>query len=83
MTEDVNRHRLRQFQRMVNDLDRNENGRHEGDVDCGDPTGVSQGNPRLHTGDILGYDIGGRPYVMPPRGQRHDPDAWGPAEQPS
>jgi hypothetical protein len=71
--------RLSVFARMVNDLDRNEHGRHEGDVDGGDPTGVSQGNPRLHTGDVLGYSIAGdqRPYVMPERGQRHDPQAWG------
>ena len=46
-------------------------------LDVGDPTGVSQGNPRLHAGDVLGYDIGGRPYVMPERGKRHDPAAWG------
>lgn len=69
--------RLRKFQRMVNDLDRNEHGRHEGDADVGDPTGVSHGNPRLKTGDILGYQLGGIPYVMPERGKRHDPKAWG------
>jgi hypothetical protein len=68
---------LGRFRRMVSDLDRNEHGRHEGDADVGDPTGVSQGNPRLHTGDVLGYDIGGRPYVMPERGKRHDAQAWG------
>lgn len=69
--------RLRWWQQMVADLDRNENGRHEGDADYGDPTGISQGNPQLRTGDILGYDIGGHPYVMPERGKRHNPDAWG------
>lgn len=68
---------LRRFQRMVTDLDRNEHGRHEGDADVGDPTGVSQGNPRLKTGDVLGYSLSGTPYVVPERGQRHDPTAWG------
>lgn len=67
---------LAPFRRMVADLDRNEHGRHEGDVDAGDPTGVSHGNPRLQTGDVLGYDIGGRSYVMPERGRRGDPIAW-------
>lgn len=66
--------RLRKFERMVCDLDRNQNGRHEGDIDTG---GTSQGNPRLHTGDVLGYGLGGSVrYVMPERGRRHDPDAW-------
>jgi hypothetical protein len=64
------------FRRMVSDLDRNENGRHEGDADVGDPSGVSQGNPRMKTGDVIGYMLGGHPYVMPPRGKRHDPAAW-------
>ena len=64
------------FKRMVIDLDRNHNGRHEGDADVGDPSGVSHGG-RLHTGDLLGYGIGGRVrYVMPERARRHDPHAW-------
>jgi hypothetical protein len=66
---------------MIIDLDRNENGRHEGDADVGDPTGVSQGNPRLRTCVVLGYDMGGRPYVMPARGRRHDPTAWVPDDR--
>jgi hypothetical protein len=68
---------LRRFVTLINDLDRNENGRHEGDTDVGDPTGISHGNPHLHTGDVLGWNISGQPYVMPPRGRRHDPTAWG------
>lgn len=70
--------RLRGFERMVLDLDRNENGRHEGDADVGDRDGVSQGNPLpLTTGSTLGYGLGGSiRYVMPERGKRHDPDAW-------
>jgi len=69
-------HKLSHFKRMVTDLDRNENGRHEGDADVGDPTGVSQGNPKLKTGDILGYSISGEPYIMPERGKRYDSKAW-------
>lgn len=62
---------------LVADLDRNVNGRHEGDADVGDPTGVSQGNPLLPTGTVLGYSLGGSwQYVMPPRGERHKVDAW-------
>jgi hypothetical protein len=68
---------LQKFARMVSDLDRNEHGRHEGDADAGDPSGASQGNPLLRTGDTLGYGLGGGiRYVMPERGRRHDPDAW-------
>src|SRR4051812_18730861 len=43
--------RLQKFATMVTDLDRNEHGRHEGDVDGWEP---SKGNPRLQTGDVLG-----------------------------
>lgn len=68
--------RLRLFQSIVSDLDRNPNGRHEGDADVGDHTGVSQGNPKFTTGDVVGYQIGGRPILMPPRGKRHDPAEW-------
>jgi hypothetical protein len=68
--------RLQQFQTMISDLDRNEHGRHEGDIDAFDHTGISRGNPNLRTGAIIGYDISGRPYVMPPREVRHDPEAW-------
>lgn len=67
---------LQAFQRIVVDLDRNENGRHEGDVDVGDPSGVSQGNPNIQTGQTFAYDISGRPYVMPERKLRHNPAAW-------
>jgi hypothetical protein len=65
---------LQKFATMVSDLDRNEHGRHEGDVDGSQP---SLGNPRVQTGDVLGYSLGGSwRYVMPERGRRHDPDAW-------
>jgi hypothetical protein len=70
--------RLRKFQIMVMDLDRNEHGRHQGDIDTGDHTGVSRGNPNLMAGQVLGYSLGGGVYVVPERDKRHDPDAWGP-----
>lgn len=67
---------LRAFRRLVSDLDRNSNGRHEGDADSGDPTGISQGNPSLPTGALIGHTLNGDWIVVPPRGDRHDPDAW-------
>lgn len=71
---------LRAFRSVLLDLDRNENGRHEGDADVGDPSGVSQGNPHLRPGAVIGYTIGGqqRPIVMPARADRHRPEAWTP-----
>ena len=68
--------RLRQFAMLVSDLDRNANGRHEGDVDSGDPTGTSRGNPSMPTGALIGHTIDRMPIVVPPRTKRHDPDAW-------
>lgn len=69
--------RLNGFARIVGDLDRNEHGRHEDDIDASDPSGISQGNPHIRPGEIFGYGIGGsRVYRMPPRGQRHEPTAW-------
>ena len=50
---------------LLADLDRNAHGRHAGDVDSGDPTGVSQGNPHLPPGTVIGYSLSGDPYVMP------------------
>lgn len=65
---------LEGYQIMLSDLDRNENGRHEGDVDGGAP---SQGNPHLTTGQVLGYSIHGRwKYVVPEPRRRGDLDAW-------
>lgn len=71
---------LRRWRSLLMDLDRNENGRHEGDADVGDPSGVSQGNPHLRPGAVIGYTIGGeqRPIVMPAREDRHRPEAWTP-----
>lgn len=61
---------------IVHDLDRSPNGRHEGDVESQDPTGVSQGNPFIREGDVFGFDIAGRPYRMPPRAERSKIEAW-------
>jgi hypothetical protein len=61
---------------MWSDLDRSQHGRHEGDAEGQDPTGISQGNPFIAEGDWFGFDIAGRPYRMPPRGQRGKPEAW-------
>lgn len=72
--------RLRAFAALVSDLDRNANGRHEGDVDSDDPTGVSRGNPSLPTGALIGHTLDGRPIVVPPRSRRGDPAAWLPGE---
>lgn len=66
--------RLSRFATMVGDLDRNEHGRHEGDVDGND---VSDGNPHIRPGETFAYSLHGAvEYRMPERGQRHDPDAW-------
>ena len=66
----------RQWQEMVADLDRSPHGRHEGDAEGQDPSGISQGNPFIREHATLGYDISGRPYRMPERSRRHDIDAW-------
>jgi hypothetical protein len=69
---------LRRWRSLMLDLDRNRNGRHQGDADVGDPSGVSQGNPHLPTGAVIGYTIAGErvPIVHPPREDRHRPEAW-------
>ena len=68
---------LERYQIMLSDLDRNEAGRHQGDSDVGDPTGISQGNPWLRTGQAIGYTIhGNRKYVVPEPHLRRNLDAW-------
>lgn len=64
---------------MVADLDRCPHGRHRGDVCSGvrGCDGPSLGNPLLPPGTVLGFDISGRPYVVPERiGARWDVQAW-------
>lgn len=66
--------RLNRFAKMIADLDRNDHGRHEGDADG---FGISDGNPYIREGETFAYSIHGtHEYRMPPRGQRHDPEAW-------
>lgn len=68
---------LQGYRTMLADLARNEQGRHQGDSDCFDPTGVSQGNPHLKTGDVIGYSIHGTwKYVVPEPHLRRDLNAW-------
>jgi hypothetical protein len=61
---------------LLNDLSRSPHGRHEGDVESQSPTGRSEGNPLLTTGQQIGYTINGRPLVVPEPSKRGDPEAW-------
>jgi hypothetical protein len=61
---------------LVESLDRNPNGRHEGDSDAGDPIGVSQGNPYLPQGTRIGTHISGKAIVVPHWRDLTDPEAW-------
>lgn len=68
---------LEGYRIMLADLDRNEHGRHEGDGDVYDPSGMSQGNPHLATGQVIGYSIHGSwKYVVPEPRLRGDLAAW-------
>lgn len=60
------------------DLDRCEHGRHEGDICSGEKgcNGPSKGNPRIRTGDVIGYTMEGHCVVMPPREFRSLPESW-------
>lgn len=60
---------------VLADLDRCVHGRHEGDA-CADCGGPSKGNHHLPTGAVIGYDVHGKPIVMPDREGKHDPQAW-------
>lgn len=67
--------RMGAFERLVSDLDRCEHGRHEGDA-CQCPGGVSLGGV-LPTGSVIGHTIHAtHVIVVPPRGDRHRPEAW-------
>ncbi|MDG5773930.1 hypothetical protein [Mycolicibacterium fortuitum] len=68
---------LEGYRIMLADLDRNEHGRHEGDGDGYDPSGMSQGNPHLATGQVIGYSLHGSwKYVVPEPRLRGDLAAW-------
>lgn len=68
--------KLQPYALMLSDLDRNSNGRHEGDIDGYTDSGVSEGNPHLKEGQVIGYNISGHPYIVPPAGQRGKLDSW-------
>jgi hypothetical protein len=72
----------RQWRGLIQNLDRNENGRHAGEEDFGDPTGYSQGNPHLTPGQRIGTTYDGQPIVVPPHEQQHDASAWKRPSQP-
>lgn len=57
-------------------LDRCEHGRHHHDqcFDC--PNRVSEGNPHMRPGTIIGYTVHAQPIVMPAREDKTDPAAW-------
>lgn len=67
---------LRACHALLGDLDRSENGRHEGDAEMQSATGTSQGNPFLKTGTRVGTTISGAPIVVPPWSQLQNPEAW-------
>ncbi|MFJ7417948.1 hypothetical protein ACIQXD_04965 [Streptomyces uncialis] len=63
---------------LVADLDRCKHGRHQDDV-CGDSCGtVSQGNPHMPPGAVIGYDLRMTEIVMPDREHKHDVSSWRP-----
>lgn len=66
--------------KILADFDRCVHGRHRADscFDC--LAGRSTGNPHLPSpGWAVGYDYGGRPYVVPAEGRSFsDPEAWRP-----
>lgn len=72
---------LQGYRTMLADLDRNASGRHQGDYDsyATGNGGISAGNPHLTTGQTVGYDIGGRAYVVPEPRDRGTLSAWLPA----
>jgi hypothetical protein len=62
---------------MVADLDRCEHGRHAGDS-CFDCKGPSHGNPHLIRGGVIGYDLTGRPYILPRNRSKSHIEDWRP-----
>ena len=59
---------------ILADLDRSPAGRHKGDVEYQDATGISQGNPLLPPGTHIGHTTGGHRIVVPEHPA--DVDAW-------
>ena len=69
-------HRTSELARILSDLNRSPAGRHQGDAEYQDPSGVSQGNPLLPVGTHIGFTMTGLHIVVPPRERMHDPEAW-------
>jgi hypothetical protein len=61
---------------LLQELDRSEHGRHEGDSESQTDDGVSLGNKLLPAGTHIGHDIAGRRIVVPEWRKLGDPDAW-------
>jgi hypothetical protein len=74
--EHAERLRLDAYRSLLSDLDRCEHGRHEGDV-CSGCHGDSHGNPHLEHGQVLGYSLGAKPYIVPEGRGFYDIDKWG------
>ena len=70
--------RLQNSALLLNDLDRSEVGRHKGDVENQDPSGVSQGNKFLTEGQRIGTTISGKPIYYPyfDKADLSDADLW-------
>ena len=66
---------LEAYRRLVSDLSRCQHGRHIGDV-CSACGGPSKGNSHAVPGTVIGYDIGGRPYIVPAKAQFARIDEW-------
>lgn len=67
---------LRLARRILNDLDRCEHGRHEGDY-CASCGGPSKGNPKFREGETIGYTLHlTHRVVVPPVFRRGFPSEW-------
>ena len=60
---------------LVNDLDRCQHGRHEGNV-CSSCGGPSIGNPQMQPGTVIGHTMSAVPITVPLREDRHRIEAW-------
>lgn len=74
VTYDTHRERAQAAQTLLSDLDRSPSGRHRGDSEYQDPSGVSQGNPLLAPGTHIGYTMDGAHIVVPDRIEPRGPD---------
>lgn len=62
---------------LLSDLDRSPVGRHKGDAESQDPTGISQGNLLLPPGTHIGHGLSGaHRIVVPDDPNLSDADAW-------